>query len=383
MSHRITLSDILRDDGSLIKNNAERNLKNNKKIKKILDGNPKNLVVLADGFETINFLKENKILVDLIYIDPPFNTGKTFGIEIDAGDEKIYKDCYEDNLDKDEFLLWMYEILTRLKNLLKETGSIFLHVDYRTSSELKLIMDKVFGDSNFVNEIIWSYKSGGAGKKSFSKKHDNILFYSKDYRQKIFKPLKEKSYNRDFKPYNFKGVKEYKDHLGYYTMVNMKDVWNIDMVGRTSSERVKYPSQKPFELLRRIIESTTEEGMTVLDIFGGSGSTAKAASILKRHYIHGDISEYSCSVAREYLEDATYFSNRKFEFRSEFIDGEFTCEIENGGELKRAYVKKIMVSVDGIQFQDFKEYSEINKAKYNYIYLENIFGKFKVIEVRK
>ena len=277
----------------------------------------------------------------------------------------------------------MYEILTGLKDLLKETGSIFLHVDYRTSSELKLIMDKVFGDSNFVNEIIWSYKSGGAGKKSFSRKHDNILFYSKDYRQKIFKPLKEKSYNRDFKPYKFKGVKEYKDHLGYYTMVNMKDVWNIDMVGRTSSERVKYPSQKPFELLRRIIESTTEEGMTVLDIFGGSGSTAKAASILKRHYIHGDISEYSCSVAREYLEDATYFSNRKFDFRSEFIDGKFTCEIENGGELKREYVKKIMVSEDGIQFQDFKEYSEINKERYNYIYLENIFGKFKVIEVRK
>ncbi len=121
----------------------------------------------------------------------------------------------------------------------------------------------------------------------------------------------------------------------------------------------------------------------MLDIFGGSGSTAKAASILKRHYIHGDISEYSCSVAREYLEDATYFSNRKFEFRSEFIDGEFTCEIENGGELKREYVKKIMVSEDGIQFQDFKDYSEINKEKYNYIYLENIFGKFKVIEVRK
>ncbi len=377
MNQKITLADILKDDGTLIENFAGKNLKNNRKIEKILNGNPKNMVINADCFETIDFLKENKVEVDLIYIDPPFNTGKTFGIELEVGEEKIYKECYQDNLCKDEFLLWIYAVLAGLKDLLKETGSIFVHVDYRTSAEIKLIMDKVFGEKNFVNEIIWSYKSGGAGKKSFSKKHDNILFYSKDYEKKIFKPLKEKSYNRGFKPYRFKGVEEFKDDLGYYTLVNMKDVWNIDMVGRTSSERVKYPSQKPFELLRRIIASTTEEGMTVLDIFGGSGSTARTALTLGRHFIHADVSGYSCTVARESLDNPSYFSNRKFDFKSEFKDGNFTCEIEKGGKLRREYVKHVLVSDDGISFKNYKDTEE----KYNYIYLENIFGEFKVIEV--
>lgn len=103
-------------------------------------------------------------------------------------------------------------------------------------------MDEIFGEDNFVNEIIWHYKSGGSGKRHFSRKHDTILVYSKT-KKYYFLPDKEKSYNRGFKPYRFKGVKEYKDDMGWYTMVTMKDVWNVDMVGRTSSERTGYATQ--------------------------------------------------------------------------------------------------------------------------------------------
>ena len=103
-------------------------------------------------------------------------------------------------------------------------------------------------EKNFVNEIIWTYKSGGSSKKHFARKHDTILVYSKTDKYYLSLP-KEKSYNRGLKPYRFKGVEEFQDETGWYTMVNMKDVWNIDMVGRTSAERTGYATQKPEALL--------------------------------------------------------------------------------------------------------------------------------------
>ncbi len=101
----------------------------------------------------------------------------------------------------------------------------------------------------FLNEVIWAYKSGGTSNKYYSRKHDNILVYTKtqDY---IFNPQKEKSYNRDFKPYRFKNVKEYEDEIGWYTLVNLKDVWNINMLGRTSKERVGYGTAKTRKFIR-------------------------------------------------------------------------------------------------------------------------------------
>ena len=114
--------------------------------------------------------------------------------------------------------------LLMMKDLLAEKGSIWLHLDWHAVHYVKIIMDEIFGEENFINEIIWHYKSGGASKRRFARKHDTLLFYSKskDY---YFLAQKEKSYNRDYKPYRFKGVKEYRDEFGWYTMVNRKDVW--------------------------------------------------------------------------------------------------------------------------------------------------------------
>src|SRR5699024_1974700 len=145
---------------------------------------------------------------------------------------------------------------------------------------------------NFINEIIWSYKSGGSSKKYYSRKHDNILFYSKskDY---IFNPGKEKSYNRGFKAYGFNNISEYEDEIGWYTLVNHRDVWDINMVGRTSKERLAYRTQKPEALLERIILSSSNDDSIVADFFAGSGTTLAVANKNNRRWIGCDSSNTS------------------------------------------------------------------------------------------
>ena len=123
-----------------------------------------------------------------------------------------------------------------MRDLLSDTGCLWVHLDWHAVHYVKVILDQIFGEKNFINEIIWTYKSGGANKRNFARKHDTLLFYSKTDNY-IFNPQTEKSYNRGLRPYRFKGVEEYEDETGWYTIVNMKDVWSIDMVGRTSSER--------------------------------------------------------------------------------------------------------------------------------------------------
>ena len=192
--------------------------------------------------------------------------------------------------------------LKPMRRVLKNTGSIYLHCDPTASHYLKLIMDAIFGFQNFLNEIVWCYKSGGASpSRFFSRKHDVIFLYVRNKKEYQFNSQLEKSYNRDFKPYRFKGVNEYKDDVGWYTMVGMKDYWQIDMVGRTSSERLGYPTQKPLELLKRIITASSNEGELVLDPFCGCGTTLHAAEKLKRDWIGIDISQFATGLVRNRL----------------------------------------------------------------------------------
>ena len=149
-----------------------------------------------------------------------------------------------------------------------------------------------------MNEVIWNYKSGGATKRSFAKKHDTLLFYSKS-RKYRFLPLREKSYNRGLKPYNFRGVEEFCDDIGWYTMVNMKDVWSIDMVGRTSAERNGYATQKPEALLERIISSCSREGDICADFFAGSGTLGAACQKMGRRWIMCDESRLGTAAQIE------------------------------------------------------------------------------------
>jgi hypothetical protein len=160
-------------------------------------------------------------------------------------------------------------------------------------------LDKIFGHERLVNEIIWAYKSGGASPTSrFSRKHDIILLYSKsnDY---FFKGQQEKSYNREFKPYRFKGVKEYQDNIGWYTLVGMKDYWEIDMVGRTSGERIGYPTQKPEALLKRVILASSPDDGIVADFFCGGGTTPSVAQRLGRRWIACDQSRVAVAVTAD------------------------------------------------------------------------------------
>jgi len=201
------------------------------------------------------------------------------------------------------YLKYMYERLVLMKELLADNGSIYVHCDWHVGHYVKVMMDEIFGYENFRNEIVWRYKSGGSSEKGhYSKKHDVIFFYTKSDKYS-FRTLKEKSYNREFKPYNFAGVQEFKDEIGGYTIVNMKDVWSIDMVGRTSRERVDYETQKPEKLLKRIILSSSNEGDIVADFFCGSGTTLAVAEKLGRRWIGCDLSKFAIHTTRKRLMD--------------------------------------------------------------------------------
>jgi len=180
------------------------------------------------------------------------------------------------------YLLMMAERLVELHRVLKRAGSVYLHCDPAASHYLKLLMDAVFRPKNFRNEIVWCYKTGGASRKHFARKHDLIFFYSKSD-EYIFHPLKEKSYMMH--RYGFKKSTFLRDAQGDYTWVFMKDVWEIPALGAADGQRLGYPTQKPELLLERIIEASSQEGEIVLDPFCGSGTTLAVAQRLGRGWL--------------------------------------------------------------------------------------------------
>lgn len=246
--------------------------------------------------------------IDLIYIDPPFlskaNYNSKIRLPLNGKTVTVEKFAYSDFWEEGvvSYLKMLYPRLLLMKDLLSDKGSIYVHLDWHIVHYVKIIMDEVFGKDMFLNEIIWNYKSGGVSKKYFARKHDTILLYSKT-KNYIFNSQKEKSYNRGLKPYRFKGVEEFVDDIGWYTLVNMKDVWNIDMVGRTSKERVGYATQKPEKLLERIILSSTDENSIVADFFAGSGTTGVVAERLNRRWILSDIGTNSALTVEKRLID--------------------------------------------------------------------------------
>jgi len=238
--------------------------------------------------------------IDLIYIDPPFNSSRSY---VNPSGPTSYR-RFDDRFDGiNAYLDYMKPRVKELHRVLKPTGSFYYHCDWHASHYVKVMLDgpDLFGYGNFQNEIVWCYRSGGASpRRRFSRKHDIILFYtgSGDY---VFNGLKEKSYNRGLKPYRFQGVAEYRDSTGWYTLVGMKDYWEINMVGRTSRERLNYPTQKPLALLERIVSASSKEGDIVLDAFCGSGTALAAAERLGRRWIGIDISPAACKLARQRL----------------------------------------------------------------------------------
>ena len=262
-------------------------------------GKGENILANSDNMPFMKYLIDEHHMegkINMVYIDPPFFSKANYGAEIKLHSEKIkkipvmkqkaYHDVWEDGME--EYLKMLAVRLYMIKDLLAEDGCLWVHLDWHGVHYVKILLDEIFGEKNFINEIIWNYKSGGVSKNHFARKHDNLLFYAKSSKY-YFKAQQEKSYNRDYKPYRFKGVSEYKDDLGWYTMVNMKDVWQINMVGRTSAERTGYATQKPEHLLERILESCTKEGDLCADFFGGSGTLAATADKMNRRWISCDV----------------------------------------------------------------------------------------------
>ena len=190
-----------------------------------------------------------------------------------------------------------------MRRVLRTDGSIYLHIDHTAHAWVKAMMDSIFGRRNFLNEIVWCYKSGGASpKRHFSRKHDSILLYKRGS-QYTFNPQREKSYNRQLKPYRFAGVEEFEDEVGWYTLVGMKDYWQIDMVGRTSSERTGFPTQKPLALYERMVLVSSNPGDIVLDPFCGCATTPISAERLDRQWVGIDIWEGALDVVKQRMED--------------------------------------------------------------------------------
>ena len=186
------------------------------------------------------------------------------------------------------FLCFMAVRLIEMRRVLAQTGSIYLHCDPTASHYLKELMDAIFGRKNFRNEIVWCYKSGGASKRRFARKHDIILLYAKDEKRATFNPLKVKSYG-DTGGGQGGTVKYYRDRIGTYSIVNARDWWEISMLSTTHGERTGHPTQKPLELYERIIKASSNEGDLVLDPFAGCATTCVAAERLNRQWIGMDI----------------------------------------------------------------------------------------------
>lgn len=250
-----------------------------------------NQVFRIDNLELLKQLPMDSI--DLIYSDILFATGRDF---------KDYKDLPYDKQSVEEFYIPRIKEMYRT---LKDNGTLVLQMDYRITHWLRCICDEHFGYKNCVNVIEWAYSSGGSSRKKLSQKNDTLIVYAKNLNKQTFNPMKQKSYNRDFKPYRFKDVEEFKDEYGlWYTMVNMKCIWDdISMVGRTSSERNGYQTQKPLKLMDRVVQLYSNEGDIVADFFMGSGSFLVSAKNLNRKYIGCDIGEKAFEITKKRLYD--------------------------------------------------------------------------------
>ena len=293
-----------------------------------------NKIFWGDNLQVMShMLKKYRGKIDLIYIDPPFDSKADYkkkikikGIGKAESDSSSFKEKqYGDIWSNDEYLQFMYERLILLRELLSDKGSIYLHCDWHRAHHIKLLMDEIFGNGGkdtkgpgFKNEIIWAYRIQGVGKGRWARKHDTIFFYTKTgdytfneekedviYRKKFIGTaciapnlglLKEQEIKEITQCLNDKQPipDKYKNKLfnTYFSNVYVRDVWDGDYtkpIISGSSEYLQYPTQKPEGLLKRIINASTNPGDIVFDCFMGSGTTQAVAMKLGRRFIGADI----------------------------------------------------------------------------------------------
>jgi len=354
------------------------------------DNKDGNMVIRGECVSACAYLKSKGVQVDLVYIDPPFASGADYAKkvyirrnpkvadaiakaeeeldddELKAFEEKMYGDVW----DKERYLNWMYENLLAIKSVMSETASIYVHLDWHIGHYVKILMDEVFGEDNFKNEIVWGYRIQGVGKEFWARKHDNLYFYTKNpeyifnpekedviYEKPFIDTLKESPLMDKIKDKDMEKIIEclnnkeplpdkYKSLLFYkhFANVYVRDVWDCDKtkpIISGSSEYLDYKTQKPEGLLERIIKASSNENMVVADFFGGSGVTAAVANKLGRKFIHCDIGLNSIQTTRDRLK----------------VDGaEFdVLEIKDGVQLYRNPVQtmdKIKSLIPGLKNED-------------------------------
>ncbi|MGX2971134.1 DNA methyltransferase [Helicobacter sp. T3_23-1059] len=285
-----------------------------------------NLLIRGECISACAYLKEKGIKVDLVYIDPPFASGADYakkvyirqnhkiaqaieqeqvemGEDFQGFEEKMYGDIW----NKEDYLNWMYENLTAIKSIMSENASIYVHLDWHIGHYVKILMDEIFGEDNFQNQLIWKYFGPTSTKRNYPKKHDMIYFYTKnedycfnfeaclvEYDEKAIKRYdKIDEDGRKYKLYYDKDGTERKAYMNGGTPTDIFDFSGV--------QNPEYSTQKPEALLERIIKASSNENMIVADFFGGSGVAAAVAHKLGRKFIHCDIGINSIQTARDRL----------------------------------------------------------------------------------
>ena len=349
-------------------------------LKEQVGQNPNNLVIRGECLSACAYLRDKGIFVDLIYVDPPFASGADYAKkvyirrnpkvaqlmaqieknldidEIRAFEEKMYGDIW----DKERYLNWMYENLMAMKSVMSEEASIYVHLDYHIGHYVKILMDEIFGEDNFRNEIIWKRATAHSDAEFYGNNFDCIFFYTKSQSGYTFNTTYqdyEESYLARFSntdpdgrkwdsgnltakglqgggyDYEYKGCRSLwrmpletmkrldeegrlhftknggirsKVYLDELPGMPVQSMWtDINAVNSQAEERVDYATQKPEALLERIIKASSNEGMLVADFFGGSGVTAAVANKLGRNFIHCDIGINSIQTVRDRLKAAS------------------------------------------------------------------------------
>ena len=294
-----------------------------------------NIVMHGECLSTCAYLKDRGIEVDLVYIDPPFASGADYAKKIyvrrnplvqkaindaeqqlDNSDMMMFEEkMYGDIWDKERYLNWMYENLMAIKEVMSDTASIYVHLDYHIGHYVKILMDEIFGEENFRNEIIWHYYNKMQGNVNrFASNHDSIYFYSKSdvFFYKQIKEKREETVKQIKRIWDKETQKlvNAKDDNGKVIYIEtdektIDDVWRLSMLQPADKkEPLDYSTQKPEALLERIIKASSNEGMVVADFFGGSGVAAAVAHKLGRKFVHGDANINSIQTARDRLVSA-------------------------------------------------------------------------------
>lgn len=318
-----------------------------------------NMVIRGECISACAYLKEKGIQVDLVYIDPPFASGADYAKkvyirrnpkvaeaiaqaeqELDIDELKVFEEkMYGDVWDKEKYLNWMYENLIAIKSIMSETASIYVHLDWHIGHYVKILLDEIFGEEAFTNEIIWQRTTNTGSSKALAQKFsvdtDSIFYYrlGSDFTfHKQYRPYEDeyiqrfkyqdergkyrwtllKTYSQD--TYNELSAQgrirwgtkaqfpEFKQYLDDGKGVPMNNLWvDIFHVNPQALENQNYATQKPEQLLERIINTSSDVGMLVADFFGGSGVTAAVANKLGRRFIHCDIGLNSIQTTRDRL----------------------------------------------------------------------------------